>query len=190
MKTISLRSQLSTVLAIALLGPCFFCQGGTCQEVREYQVKAAFLHNFAKFVKWPDDAFSGPESPVVIGIIGNDPFGKDLDTLVKDKTIRGRKVEIKRFQSAPPVCCQVLFIGQASKQSWPLARDVLKDCPALTVSDKADFLEQGGIIQFVNEYNKIRFAINVEASKKAGLHISSKLLNLATIVGGTDEEEP
>ena len=158
--------------------------------VSEYQVKAAFLYNFIKFVEWPEDAFGSPEAPIVIGIVGGDPLGEDLDKLVKDKTIRRRVVEVRRFKRGSALnACHVLFIAQSEKINVTTIVKEIEKKPVLTVSEITGFLENGGAINFVTKSNKVRFEINLDASTEAGLKISSKILSLALrVVGSTNGE--
>lgn len=167
------------------------------EENREYQIKAAFLYNFVKFTNWPGEqaadsdepnAIDGNE-PMTIGIIGKDPFGDAFEP-IKDKRIKGRKILLKRFkeleESGPSKeqlealrKCYLLFVCRSQKEQLKEIIDSVKDCPVLTVGDMGDFLESGGMINFIIEENKIRFEINLIAARRAGLRISSKLLGLA-----------
>ena len=133
----------------------------------------------------PNDAFPTADEPIIIGIAGEDSFGEAFDVLVRDKTVRGRAVKVKRFEGIPALnCCHILFIAQSEQQRLPIILDKLRDCPVLTVGDMPEFLERGGGINFVTRGNRVRFEVNLHASSKANLQISSKLLNLATRVVG------
>ncbi len=151
----------------------------------EYRVKAAFLFNFAKFVDWPEDAFSAPDAPIIFGILGDDPFGEALD-IIKGKTINGRKVVTNRFKDANEIkTCHVLFIGSSEKKNAPSILRTLKPLRILLVGDMENFARQGGVINFIIVNNKVGFEINVDAAKRSGLKISSKLLSLAKIIHET-----
>lgn len=146
----------------------------------EYQVKAAFLFNFTKFVKWPDTAFAATNSPLVIGVMGDNPFGNNLELAVNGKSLDGHPLAVRLVGSlAEARMCHVLFICQKPKRNIADTIAALKNAPVLTVSETEHFIEDGGIIKFVMEDNKVRFIINDPAAKKAGLVISSKLLNVA-----------
>ena len=146
----------------------------------EYQLKAAFLFNFAKFVEWPPVAFATSTSPIVVGILGENPFGDDLERTIRDKSINNRSFVIKEFHSPTEVTnCHVLFISASEKKRLPEILSSLSGTNVLTVSETEDFIASGGMINFVQENNKIRFQINAVAAKKANLKISSKLLSLA-----------
>jgi hypothetical protein len=146
----------------------------------EYQIKAAFLFNFAKFVEWPPAAFAGPSSPIVIGVLGENPFHDDLPQTIQGKKIDTHPLLIKEFSStAEATNCHILFISTSEKNRLPEILAGLKGASVLTVGEMEGFTEEGGIINFVLERTKIRFQINKAAATGARLKISSKLLNLA-----------
>jgi hypothetical protein len=159
-------------------------QGHAQDSLPEYQVKAAYLFNFLKFVEWPDDAFSDPLAPFVIGIAGDDPFGESLPQVIIGKTVQGRDLVIRRYRAGEPMRgCHILFIDVSEKKRLPQLLAGLKGSSVLVVSDMAGFLNEGGMIQFVSENSRVRFAINVEATGRANLKVSSKLLSLARVEG-------
>ena len=147
---------------------------------REYQVKAAFLFNFAQFVEWPPQSFTDNVSPLVIGIYGTDPFGSFLDDTVRGEVIRGRRIQIKRCDKLADVkSCHILFVGQSEAGNPDHIFVATKGKPVLTVSDIPGSRQSGVIIWFTTEQNRIRFHINNEAAREAGLSVSSKLLRAA-----------
>lgn len=147
----------------------------------ESKLKAAFLFNFAKFVEWPPAAFAATNSPITIGILGDNPFGSDLEDIVRDKTINNRSIVIKTLHSVTQSTnCQVLFFGTTEKKRMEEMIASLGNASILTVGDGDPFTETGGMINFIKEGNKIRFRINEVAAQHAGLKISSKLLSLAS----------
>ena len=132
-------------------------------------------------VKWPPTAFADANSPLTIGILGDNPFGGDLEAIIRDKTINNRTIAIKLMRSlAEATNCQVLFISPSAKSKIPEMISSLGSASVLTVGETDRFAESGGMINFVKEGNKIRFEINEAAAKRAGLKISSKLLSLAS----------
>jgi hypothetical protein len=150
---------------------------------REYQIKAVFLFNFAEFVDWPPRAFEDAQSPLVIGVLGDDPFGTSLDEAVRDEKVNNRPLVIRRFQRVEDVTtCHILFLGLTEPEQLEKALAGLKGRSILTVSDADDFSRLGGMIRFVMENNRIHLKINLGAAKEAGLTISSKLLRPAEIV--------
>ena len=151
----------------------------------EYQIKAAFLYQFAKFVQWPDSVFADSTKQIIIGILGEDPFGDDLDNTVRGKYIHGRQIQIKRYDRLDHLNdCQILFISDSETKNLTAIFNKLRHTSMLTVGDTENFGREGGIINFIRKENKIHFEINVNAAQAAGLKLSSKLLNLAKIVEG------
>jgi hypothetical protein len=148
----------------------------------EYIIKAAFLYNFAKFVDWPGEDFANDESPIILCILGKDPFGELLES-IEGKTVKGRRLMIKRLEEIEDLeRCHILFISKSEKKNLTQVFDKLAGWSVLTVSDMESFAQRGGIIGLVTEEKKIRFQINVEAAQHRRVKISSKLLKLAQIV--------
>jgi hypothetical protein len=149
----------------------------------EYQVKAVFLFNFTQFVDWPADAFAKPDAPLVIGILGDDPFDKYLDDVVRGEKACGHPIVIKRFHDAESAReCQLLFVAGAGSRRPDSVLAALKDRKILTVGDAEGFSQRGGMIDFITKQGKIRLQINMETVRAADLTVSSKLLRLADIV--------
>jgi hypothetical protein len=149
----------------------------------EYEVKAAYLYNFAKFVEWPKAVLPNASKEIVIGILGEDPFGKDIETVIGDKTVGDNKIVIKRSKEVDELkSSHILFISKSEKGRIVEILDSLKENPTLTVGDTEGFAETGGMVGFYFADKKIRFEVNNDVVKKAKLEISSKLLNLARIV--------
>jgi hypothetical protein len=152
-------------------------------ELQEYEVKAAFLFNFAQFCEWPKEAFASTNSPMVIGILGQDHFGEALDGLIRDESIAGHKLEVRRFRSVSDVReCQLLFVSRSESSRVDRILAGLQGRPILTVSDIDRFAFHGGMIRLYTDQKKIRLRINIAEVRKAGLNINSKVLNLAEIV--------
>ena len=157
------------------------------QGPTESQVKAAYLFNFLKFIDWPDDAPKELQTPWVLGVVGDTPVGNDLRQLVSGKSIRGHELEVKTFSpSADLRGCNVLFIGASEKRRLPSILSSLHGSSVLTVADMDHFVESGGMIQFVIQDSRVRVAIDVGATSRAGLKVSSKLLSLALAVTGSE----
>jgi hypothetical protein len=149
----------------------------------EYVLKAAFLYNFAKFVEWPEEAFSDGQGVMSICVLGEDPFGRALES-IESKTVKGRKVMIRRSERLADLKgCHILFISRSKEKDLAQILTDLRDSNVLTVGDMADFAERGGIINFITAGKKLRFEINMEAAEQNGLKISSKLLKLADTLG-------
>jgi hypothetical protein len=147
----------------------------------EYQVKAAFLLNFTKFVQWPAVAFSDQRSPLAICILGEDPFGSWLDEIVKGEAVNGRELVVQRIRRAPQAkSCQVLFVARQEKEVPRILDDLGPG--VLTVGEGENFLEDGGIIAFVIEDRRVRFDINQRGAARARLTLSSRLMSVARSV--------
>ena len=149
----------------------------------EYQLKAVFLFNFTQFVEWPSQAFADAKSPLVIGVLGSDPFGDYLDETVRGETVNGRPLQVRRYASVDEVSnCHVLFIShsEATRQAAILSK--LKGKSILTVGEDDGFVSAGGMIRFLTVSNKIRLRIGLASAQQAALTLSSKLLRPADIV--------
>ncbi|SRR5579871_4180788 len=182
-------STLKTLGFLAVLGLTLWPGGhaSRAQEVSEYTVKAAYLVNFVKFITWPDKVYDDDQGAIVIGILGDDPFGATLDDMVKGRFIEGHIVLVRRFASYDETQkgslrkCHLLFIAYSEKDRL---RDILKavqGSPVLTVSEIERFPLAGGMIQFDQEGQRITLDINPAQAQKAGLTLSSKLLQIAKI---------
>ncbi len=172
---------------ILLMGILLTPGGANAQETApsEYQVKAAFLFNFAKFIQWPEEAFANAQSPLFIGVLGQNAFGENLERTVREKTLNGRFLTIQECRTLEEAKkCHVLFISNSEKMRLREIFFELSGTHVLTVGEMDNFVESGGMISFFREGNKIRFEIKDETAKKAGLKIDSKLLGLAKKPGG------
>jgi uncharacterized protein DUF4154 len=151
----------------------------------EYAVKAAFLFHFAQFVDWPDGTFQEAGSPLVYCTIGADPFHGALEASLLGKKVGEHGFQVRHAKQVSEIQgCHVLFIGDDDKGKLASVLETVKRSPILTVGESERFVNQGGMIGFSLEENKIRFEINVESAEKAQLRISAKLLALAKVVIG------
>jgi len=168
-------AAISLGLLLTLVGPATMAAAPT-----EYQLKAAFVFNFAKFVEWSASAFRTAQTSITICIFGEDRFGGDLDELVKGQSIGGRSLAVRRIAQAPRGdACQVLFVSSGDPSQAQELLHAVANLPILTVSEDDEASRRGYIIQLLLEDNKIRFAIDLESAERAGIKISSKLLKLA-----------
>ncbi len=152
-------------------------------SVTEYQVKAAFLYSFAKFVEWPSDAAGRDRDTFVICILGEDPFDGTLDQLLRGKTAEGKKIAVRRVARTEDVGhSEILFISDSEKERLPRILKGLEGAATLTVGEMDHFAERGGVVRFRMERNRVRLEINVANAEQARLKISSELLKLARIV--------
>jgi len=173
-------------LAVGALLACLaaVCPSQTPPSVPiEYHLKAAFLYNFAKFVDWPPGALGDPGEPMILGILGKDPFGPTLEQTIRNKTVQGRPLVIRRSDNFQELKhCHILFISASERRRLPPVLRDLGKAAVLTVGEAEHFTQLGGIINFTVEQSKIRFEISVDNAERSGLRISSQLLRLARIV--------
>jgi len=175
------------VLILSAHAPSAWAQGAGSGE---YQLKAAFLFNFAKFIDWPEKSFSGPGANFSICILGTDPFGRAMDDLLQGKTIADRRVSVERSRQITEVRhCQIVFVSSSERSRVREILEALKDTNALVVGDTDGFAAAGGAIQFAIEDNHVRFLINTDAADRAGLKVSSKLLSLAHVVHDAERND-
>lgn len=153
-------------------------------ETTEYELKAVFLFNFAKFVDWPPAAFADNRSPLRMCIFGTDPFGTTLDDLVRGEEFGGRRLEVLRVERDDDLRrCHVLFIGSSERGRLAAVLDGVKKASVLTVGESKEFLAAGGIVRFVLDGGRLGFDIDAAAAERVHLAISSKLLRLARSTG-------
>jgi hypothetical protein len=179
------RWALTSFLALACCAPAFASSSPEShpEPVSEYQVKALFIYNFAKFVDWPPSIFASPQGPFSICIVGADPFGSELDQAVRGKSIDGRNIIIKRVvKGGDARACQIAFIGYADEKRVRKTLEDLDSSSVLTIGGAKGFTEWGGVVNLTLENSKVGFEINVDAAEHSRLKISSKLLNLAKAV--------
>lgn len=169
-------------MALLPLGGALLARPQAAPSV-EYQLKAAFLFNFAKFFAWPPDAFQNDKTPISLCVFRNDPFGGALDEVIRGKAINNRELLSRRVADLRDLkTCQLVFVSQKDEKQLPEILNSLKGASTLVVGEGEEFAESGGTVQFFLENNKLRFAINVDAIQRARLQASSKLLALARIV--------
>jgi hypothetical protein len=174
-----MRSPVTLVVGLMLAVESASAQ---VSQHSEYQLKAAYIYNFAQFIDWPPAAFANDSSPLVIAILGANPFGGELEQTIQGKNLNRHPLTVKEVRSPSEATnnCHILFISLSEKKRLPEIFSILRGTSVLTVGETEWFTETGGMINFVLVGTKIRFQINAEAAKRAGLKISSKLLNLAS----------
>jgi len=152
-------------------------------QIDEYQVKAAFLYNFAKFVRWPERAFSSPTEPISICVFGRNPFGRTLEQTVAGKEFGGRAFLVRSIADPQDACrCHIVFVSSSEKKRIAAILSAVQTSSVLTVGEFPGFAGQGGAVNFKLEDGAVHFEINLEAARLKELDISSKLLSLATVI--------
>jgi hypothetical protein len=175
--------QLSWIFGIRRFGAAMVLMlaftAAQTATVPEYQAKAGFLLNIAQFVSWPSQS---SDTPFVIGILGDDPFGSYLDETVRGQRVNNRPLTVQRFRRrVDSRSCTILFVSQSERDRVDQILSNLKGRPVLTVSDIDGFTDLGGMIQLFTENNSIRMRINREAVKASNLRVSSKLLRVSEV---------
>ena len=175
-------------LRLAALAACVLlvvpARAGEAQpQADEYAVKAAFLYNFARFVEWPAAAFESPDAALVVCVRGHDPFGVVLDQTLAGKTVGGHSFATRRIESQEPADgCHILFVPASERRRAGAVVYASQPASILTVGDFDAFADEGGVIAFYLENNRVRFAINVDSAARSNLKISALLLALARVV--------
>jgi YfiR/HmsC-like len=173
------RRIIATVLWLLLVASSVLGQA----KPGEYQVKAAYLYNFGRFVEWPSKVTTASTGSFTICVLGEDPFGPALDSTLTGETRGNQKVAARRISSPQEsVDCQILFISTSEAKRLNKIIEALGNSAVLTVSDIPQFSQRRGMIQLVMEGNRIRFEVNLAATQRAGLTLSSELLKVATAV--------
>jgi hypothetical protein len=182
-----MKSRLSRAAALALSYICLASPGvppAAPQTVSsEYEVKAAFLYNFARFVDWPSQAFPGEENSPFTLCLAGDPFEGALDKILQGETLDRRPLTVRRMSADNDIHgCHILYVGPSEARRVPEILNNLGNAPILTVGETDDFIDNGGIVRFVKTGSRIHFQINPDAAQSASLKVSSRLLHLADIV--------
>ncbi len=173
------------LVLLVLLMSTVCTQHATAQTVsRETQLKAVLLYNLTQFVEWPGSAFSGSNAPLVIGILGQDAFGRILDDAVRGEKYNNRAIVVRRCQTVGEASgCQILFVSSSESTRLAEILPQLKGRAILTVGDFDGFVRAGGMVRFTkSSQDKIRLKINAEAAKAAELSVSGKLLRVADVI--------
>lgn len=185
-----IKTAAKIILFCAVFALCGVRPTRAATVASEYEVKAAFLYNFIKFVEWPPKAFPKQSSPIIIGILGDDdPFLDPvtrinyLNQTVRDKMINGRTIVVERSDRIGNLKnCQLLFIAKSERNHMKEIFSSINGMNILTVGETDNFCANGGMINFYMQSEKVRFEINVSAAERASLRISSKLLSVAKII--------
>ena len=172
---------ISLILTILLYGNII--AAAATAPTKEYQIKAVFLLNFTQFVEWPARAFPDSGKPLVVGILGDDPFNTYLDDVVRGEIVQNRSIRIERYHSAEEIkTCHILFVSASEQERFPEILGLVNSKKIFTVGDSEIFSKNGGMMSFVIRSGKIHLQVNLEAVKAANLSISSKLLRLAEVI--------
>jgi len=179
------RATAPVMIGVLILAALFrplhtFAQG---DDEAEYQVKLAFLYNFAQFVNWPPEAFRNSSAPLEMCVAGQDPFRGEIEDSLRSRLVGGHPIEVKRLKANDdPKSCHIIFVRAGDKRLSERILAAVRGSNTLTVGESKGFTDVGGVINLTREENKLRFEINLDIASQTRLKISSKLLALAKIV--------
>ncbi len=175
------QRQLGATVALLLLLPLRLACGDPSAD-QEYALKAVFLYNFCRFIDWPERAFASPDDPMVIGVVGDNPFGRLIEETVKGETLRGRRIRVEYYRRPADIGrCQVLFVTASEMNRADEIIAAVAGRSIATVGETEAFLDRGGMIALTAEQNRVRLRINPAGLRAENLVASSKLLRVAEI---------
>jgi tRNA A58 N-methylase Trm61 len=160
------------------------------QGLTEHEIKAGFLFNFTKFVEWPEGTFADSSAPIILGVVGENPFGNLLTETAAGKSVNGRPVVVRQFKEGQDLrSCQVLFVVSTDKKHIAQTLGMLRGSRVLTVGEGSGFTQSGGMIAFLVEGNRVRLEIDLETAAEAHLKISAKVIAVARLVARDAREK-
>jgi hypothetical protein len=178
--------DVALIALVAWLCGLAIAPAANAQPSAEYRLKAVFIYHFTQFVDWPREAFIDRESPFVIGILGEDPFGDYLKEAVRDEKVHGRAIVVRHVTMSDSIDgVQILYVSPSERHRERQILERVKGRPILTVADTPGFAASGGAIQFFTDRGRIRLRVNVDSARGSSLNISSRLLGLADIYRGS-----
>lgn len=173
------------LVGLLLCWPAIRAPGAPKPGASEYAIKATFLFHFTKFIEWPRTAFATTNAPLVVGVVGRDPFGASLIEALRGESVHGHPVQLRALADVGETSlkqCHVLFIAASEKERLGAVLAAVQRAPALTVSEIDRFGQRGGLVNFYKDAGAVKFEINLNALRAAGLKANSQLLRLARIV--------
>jgi hypothetical protein len=175
-------TKIATATLIAALLPRLVFAQPQSEPKSEYALKAVFLYNFCRFIEWPKSAFASPNEPIIIGLIGEDPFGSLLDEAVRGETSRGRPIKVEHYTKADAIGhCHLLFVSRSEAGRTEKILSSVSGKSVVTVGETDAFIDRGGMIALTADKNRVRLHINPSLLRAASLDVSSKLLRVAEV---------
>lgn len=166
-------------LVLSAIG-CSLAHSSDAATSREYQLKAAFVYNFTKFIEWPPQSFSDANAPIVIGVLGETPLATELEQLIRDRKVNGHAILLKKIHSAADAAStHLLFVSTTEDAQFASWRADIETRAIVTVGESASFAQNGGTINFLLQDDKVRFEISTALVERTGLRISAQLQKLA-----------
>jgi hypothetical protein len=176
------RLVVAAVAAVTLASASAGAQRG---DSRENPIKAAFLYNFTKFIEWPKTAFAAASTPFTVCAFADGAFRKELDSILRDEQVQGHPIVMAPTTSGDVRSCHLAYFSRAETDRYAMGLSSIRQTPVLTIGEGMRFLEQGGLIAFLIENDRVRFAISKRGAEAAGLTVSSKLLRVARPFDGS-----
>ena len=172
----------AATISLAALFPHVSVAQGQLEPKGEYALKAVFLYNFCRFIEWPKPVFASPNEPIIIGVVGEDPFGSLLNEAVRGETSRGRAIRIEHYAKAEALGkCHLLFVSHSEAARTETILGAVRGKSVVTVGETDAFLDRGGMIALTTDKNRVRLHINPSLLRAASLDVSSKLLRVAEV---------
>jgi hypothetical protein len=180
-----LARACATLSLLVLFQPSFAL--AQAPVTREYQLKAAFIYNFTRFVEWPSGCFADEKAPIIIGIVGNNPFGDELEKIIRGRSVYGRSLMVIYFPNSDALrpdrgALQVLFFAPGQEAAVRKLSARLRQASILTVGETELFGAAGGVVNFTLVGDNVRFDVNLKSAEASGLKVSAQLLKLAAAV--------
>jgi hypothetical protein len=180
MEFLSAKRLTACVAALALIASS--AGDAAHLEPSEYGLKSVFLYQFCRFMEWPDSAFSSPNDPLIIGVVGEDPFGPLLKEAVQGETYHGRPIRIEHYRSPRDIKrCHILFVSRDDTDQMSEITSMIAGKSVVTVGETDGFLDRGGMIALTADRNRVRLRVNASTLRAAKVDVSSKLLRVAEI---------
>jgi YfiR/HmsC-like len=180
MEFLSAKRLMAWVAALALIASP--AANAVHLEPSEYGLKSVFLYQFCRFMEWPDSAFSSPSDPLIIGVVGEDPFGTLLKEAVEGETYHGRPIRIEHYRSPRDIKrCHILFVSRSGTDQMAEITSMIAGKSVVTVGETEGFLDRGGMIALTADRNRVRLRVNASTLRGAKVDVSSKLLRVAEI---------
>ena len=176
------KNLVGCAAALALLASS---AGGAARlEPSEYGLKSVFLYQFCRFMEWPQSAFSSPNDPLIIGIVGDDPFGSSLREAVEGETYHGRPIRVEHYRTPRDIRrCHILFVSRSLVDQMDQILPQIAGKNVITVGETDGFLDHGGMIALTADRNRVHLRVNTSSLRAANVDVSSKLLRVAEIRG-------
>jgi hypothetical protein len=181
------KNFLSWRAALLFLTLCLLlCGRAAPLTPKESEVKAVLLFHLTHFVTWPDSAWTNETAPLVIGVLGPDPFGGALEAVTKDEKANGRPIVIRRANTAAELAnVHILYVSQGARESWPRILNTIKSRPVLVISEAGDALNRGSMMRLrTSDDRKVRLQVDLDRVRRQGLNVSAQLLRVAEVVEG------